>query len=468
MQNQNNVTIFSLICEKQGVRLWFWAPVIYLNRHFFMKIAVIGAGYVGLVTGVCLAETGHDVSLMDIDKVKIATLKQGKSPIYEPDLAPLLQKNLANGRLRLYDDLKESVEGAAAIFLVLPTPPKVDGSSNLAYLLDATKNLAPHLKRYTVIITKSTVPVGTTVKVANTLAALSTVPLDVVSNPEFLREGMAVQDFMSPQGIIVGTKSKNAEDYMRRIYAPFIAKGCPFLRMDQASAELSKYANNAFLATKISFINEIAKICHVQGADIRQVQKALSLDSRIGKDYLKAGLGYGGSCLPKDLASIQNTSKQSGLNLTLLAAVSSINDQQCLCFLEKLKQHFKEKIKGRTLAVWGLSFKPDTDDIREAPAIKNIKALRALGVELRVYDPVAMDNTRKQLGTDNLFFATDAYEALKGAEALLIMTEWTVFSEAIPSKMQKIMKSPVIFDGRNIYDPEVIKAAGFEYYAIGI
>lgn len=431
-----------------------------------MRIAVIGAGYVGLTTGACLAEIGHQVALIEIDAAKVLALRKGKLLSYEPQLQPLLTRNLRNRRLQVHHDLKAGLKNVVAIFLALPTPPQEDGASNLQYVLQAAEDIAPHLKSYTLIITKSTVPVGTASKIRARLKPHTKIPFDVVSNPEFLREGKAVQDFLKPQRIVIGSSSAKAKSLMQSMYASFSAVGCPLLFMDEASAEMSKYAANAFLATKISFINEIANLCSQTGADVRKIQQALALDTRIGKHYLQAGLGYGGSCLPKDLAALRNTAQKAGLEAPLLQAVHQINQQQCLALWKKAQAHFKAQLKGRIFAIWGLAFKPDTDDIRAAPALANIAEMQAAGLQLRVYDPAAMENVRAQL-SPGLYFAKDPYDALKGAQALFIMTEWPLFSAIDLSRMKEHMQRPVIFDGRGIYDPKTVREAGFQYYAIG-
>ncbi len=433
-----------------------------------MHVSVIGAGYVGLVAGVCLAEIGHQVQLIDTDRTKVSTLQSGKVPIHEPHLQALLTRHLENGRLHIYARLPATIKDASAIFLALPTPPQADGRSDLQYVLSAVRALAPLLGGYTVIVTKSTVPVGTTKKVYDTLSSLTQAAVDVVSNPEFLREGMAVQDFLKPQRIIVGTSSAQARACMEQLYASFTAMGCPLLFMDEVSAELSKYASNAFLATKISFINEIAQLCSKLGADVCQVQQALSLDKRVGKSYLRAGIGYGGSCLPKDLIALQKTAEDVDTKLHLLSAVRTINAHQRLCLFDKAMAHFDGQLSGHVFAIWGLAFKPDTDDLREAPAMENIAKLREHGAKLRVYDPVAMENARKILSPDAIHFCDTPADTLTHVDALFVMTEWPIFSSVNLSVMKQRMQAPVVFDGRNMFVASTMRKAGFIYYAIGL
>ena len=431
-----------------------------------MQVAVIGAGYVGLVTGVCLAEVGHKVHLIDVDEAKVSALRAGNSPIYEPQLEQKLRKNLQEKCLYVHDSMREGIQDVEAIFLALPTPSQKDGSSDLQYLLEAIASLSPYLSSYTVIITKSTVPVGTAKKVRSYIKARTKAPFDVVSSPEFLREGTAVKDFMYPKRIIVGSRSKRAKACMKQLYAPFAKTGCPILFMDEVSAELAKYAANAFLTTKISFINEIANLCSKLGADIRQIEQVLELDPRMGKGYLRAGLGYGGSCLPKDIASLRHTSATLSYSAPLLQAVDEINKAQRLLLWRKALAYFGEKISNCVFAVWGLSFKADTDDLREAPALTNISAMLEKGCTLRVYDPVAMGSAKQLLG-DDLYYASDIYDAISGVDALFIMTDWLLFGSANLARIRQSMRQPLIFDGRNIYEAEAMREAGFQYYAIG-
>ena len=431
-----------------------------------MQVVVVGAGYVGLVTGVCLAEVGHQVRLIDVDRAKVSTLRLAKLPIYEPHLQPKLRDNLQKKRLEVYSSIEEGIQDAEVVFLALPTPPQEDGSSDLQYVLEAVLSIAPYLSRYTVIITKSTVPVGTTEKIRSLLEERTEVPFDVVSNPEFLREGKAVEDFLYPKRIVLGSKSERANTLVKKLYEPFVKKGCPLLFMDESSAELAKYAANAFLATKISFINEIASLCDKLGADVRQIEQVLELDPRIGKGYLKAGLGYGGSCLPKDISSLRHTASVASCDASLLRAVDEINNRQRLLLWRKAVAHFGEKISKCVFAIWGLTFKPETDDLREAPSLANILAMQEAGCSLRVYDPVAMKNAKKLL-RDDTYYASDMYDALLGVDALFVITEWSVFREVDLGRMRQAMRQLVLFDGRNIYEAQALREEGFQYYSIG-
>ena len=430
-----------------------------------MHISVIGAGYVGLVTGTCLAEIGHQVHLIEIDQKKVNMLRKGVLPIYEPQLQPLLERNLARHHLKVFERLEEGVSGTDIIFLALPTPPQKDGSSDLQYLLGAIKDLAAHIKGYTIIITKSTVPVGTTLRVKQLLQQHTKEEFDVVSNPEFLREGTAVYDFLKPQRIVIGTSSQRARLRMKELYASFATAGSPILFMDEASSEMSKYAANAFLATKISFINEIAGLCSHLGADIKAVQQALSMDERIGKHFLKSGLGYGGSCLPKDVAALLSAAVAHQFDPSLIRAVRDINNQQHLILWQKAQKYFQPPYEDLCFAIWGLTFKPGTDDLREAPALSNIEEMKKAGITLRVFDPVAMDRARSLLG-DTVHFAVDPYEALEGVDALFIMTEWPIFNALSFEEMKKRMRHPCIFDGRGIYEAEDVAQAGLKYHTI--
>ena len=430
-----------------------------------MRISVIGAGYVGLVTGTCLAEMGHQVRLIEIDAQKVSQLRKAELPIHEPQLQPLLARNLSRKCLSIHHQLEEGLLGAEVVYLALPTPAKEDGSSDLQHLLGAVEELAPHIKGYTIIVTKSTIPVGTTQQISELLQSRTREDFDVVSNPEFLREGTAVYDFLRPQRIVIGTSSERARLRMKELYASFTSSGCPILFMDEASAEMSKYAANAFLATKISFINEIAYLCAHLGANIKDVEEAISMDKRIGKSYLRSGLGYGGSCLPKDIDSLLNTSEQLGIQAQLLRSVREINTQQRLILWKKAKSYFQNELSGLTFAIWGLSFKPGTDDIREAPSLSNITQMIAEGVSIRVYDPAAMSHARAIL-KQGVYFAKDPYDAIKGVDALFIMTEWPIFNTLDLSEMKKQMRRACVFDGRGIYEPEKMHAAGIQYHTI--
>jgi len=431
-----------------------------------MRIAVIGTGYVGLVTGTCLAETGNTVTCVDIDEAKIAALKQGITPIYEPNLSVLIERNLGDGRLHFTSTLTEGIEGAELIFLALPTPPGADGQADLKYILNVADELGPLLNQYVVIVDKSTVPVGTADLVRERIAKHATVEFSVVSNPEFLREGFAVTDFMKPDRIVIGASDQRAVKVMESLYKPFVRQGNPILVMDEKSAELTKYASNAFLATKITFMNEIANFCERVGANVDAVRLGMGADERIGKRFLFPGMGYGGSCFPKDVQALYHSGAMEGFQFQLLDAVMRVNDEQKTILLPKIKTYFQQDLTNKKLAIWGLSFKPDTDDIREAPALYLIQALLDAGASVTVYDPEAMDNVATQFG-DRLHYAQNPYQALETMDGLIICTEWSVFRSPDFSIMRKNMNQHVIFDGRNIFDPEELKAEGFDYFSIG-
>jgi UDPglucose 6-dehydrogenase len=431
-----------------------------------MRIAVIGTGYVGLVTGTCLAETGNTVTCVDIDEAKIASLKQGITPIYEPNLSVLIERNLGDGRLHFTSTLTEGIEGAELIFLALPTPPGADGQADLKYILNVADELGPLLNQYVVIVDKSTVPVGTADLVRERIAKHATVEFSVVSNPEFLREGFAVTDFMKPDRIVIGASDQRAVKVMESLYKPFVRQGNPILVMDEKSAELTKYASNAFLATKITFMNEIANFCERVGANVDAVRLGMGADERIGKRFLFPGMGYGGSCFPKDVQALYHSGAMEGFQFQLLDAVMRVNDEQKTILLPKIKTYFQQDLTNKKLAIWGLSFKPDTDDIREAPALYLIQALLDAGASVTVYDPEAMDNVATQFG-DHLQYAQNPYQALETMDGLIICTEWSVFRSPDFSIMRKNMNQHVIFDGRNIFDPEELKAEGFDYFSIG-
>jgi UDPglucose 6-dehydrogenase len=431
-----------------------------------MRIAVIGTGYVGLVTGTCLAETGNTVTCVDIDEAKIAALKQGITPIYEPNLSVLIERNLGDGRLHFTSTLTEGIEGAELIFLALPTPPGADGQADLKYILNVADELGPLLNQYVVIVDKSTVPVGTAELVRERIAKHATVEFSVVSNPEFLREGFAVTDFMKPDRIVIGASDQRAVKVMESLYKPFVRQGNPILVMDEKSAELTKYASNAFLATKITFMNEIANFCERVGANVDAVRLGMGADERIGKRFLFPGMGYGGSCFPKDVQALYHSGAMEGFQFQLLDAVMRVNDEQKTILLPKIKMYFQQDLTNKKLAIWGLSFKPDTDDIREAPALYLIQALLDAGASVTVYDPEAMDNVATQFG-DRLHYAQNPYQALETMDGLIICTEWSVFRSPDFSIMRKHMNQHVIFDGRNIFDPEELKAEGFDYFSIG-
>jgi len=431
-----------------------------------MRIAVIGTGYVGLVTGTCLAETGNTVTCIDIDEAKISLLKQGITPIYEPNLSVLIERNLNEDRLYFTSNLVGGIAGAEVIFLALPTPPGADGQADLTYILNVADELGPLLNQYVVIVDKSTVPVGTADLVKERIANKATVEFSVVSNPEFLREGFAVTDFMKPDRIVIGASDQRAVKVMESLYKPFVRQGNPILVMDEKSAELTKYASNAFLATKITFMNEIANFCERVGANVDAVRLGMGADERIGKRFLFPGMGYGGSCFPKDVQALYHSGAMEGFQFQLLDAVMRVNDEQKTILLPKIKMYFQQDLTNKKLAIWGLSFKPDTDDIREAPALYLIQALLDAGASVTVYDPEAMDNVATQFG-DRLHYAQNPYQALETMDGLIICTEWSVFRSPDFSIMRKHMNQHVIFDGRNIFDPEELKAEGFDYFSIG-
>ena len=431
-----------------------------------MKIAVVGTGYVGLVTGTCFAETGNQVTCVDINAEKVKQMQAGKIPIYEPGLDDLFQRNTQEGRLHFTTSLQEGIEGAKVIFLALPTPPGADGSADLKYILQVADDLGPILSDYTVIIDKSTVPVGTSDKVREAIAKNAKVDFDVVSNPEFLREGVAVEDFMKPDRVVIGTQSDRAKDLMSRLYAPLVRQGNPIIFMDERSAELTKYAANAFLATKITFMNEIANLCELVGANVDEVRKGIGTDSRIGKRFLFAGIGYGGSCFPKDVEALAKTSAENDYEFKILDSVMKVNENQKTKLIPHLVKHFKGDLKGKKIAMWGLAFKPYTDDIREAPSLYNIDALLELGASVSAYDPEAMGHVKQVMG-DKISFTKSPYEALDGADALLIVTEWPQFRTPDFERMDSLLKNKVIFDGRNLYELNQMQELGYTYYSIG-
>jgi UDPglucose 6-dehydrogenase len=431
-----------------------------------MKIAVVGTGYVGLVTGTCFAETGNHVTCVDINEEKVKQMQAGIIPIYEPGLEDLFKRNTEEGRLDFTTSLKEGITGAKVIFLALPTPPGADGSADLKYILQVADDLGPLLAEYAVIIDKSTVPVGTSEKVHSAIAKKAKVDFDVVSNPEFLREGVAVEDFMKPDRVVIGTQSERAKDLMSRLYAPLVRQGNPIIFMDERSAELTKYAANAFLATKITFMNEIANLCELVGANVDEVRKGIGTDSRIGKRFLFAGIGYGGSCFPKDVQALAKTSAENDYEFKILDSVMKVNENQKTKLIPHLAKHFKGDLAGKKIAMWGLAFKPYTDDIREAPSLYNIDALLELGASVSAYDPEAMNHVRNLLG-DKITFTKNPYEALEDADALLIVTEWPQFRTPDFERMDSLLKNKVIFDGRNLYELSQMQELGYTYYSIG-
>ncbi len=431
-----------------------------------MKIAVVGTGYVGLVTGTCFAETGNHVTCIDINEEKVKQMQAGIIPIYEPGLEDLFKRNTEEGRLDFTTSLQEGISGAKVIFLALPTPPGADGSADLKYILQVANDLGPLLSEYAVVIDKSTVPVGTSEKVHAAIAKNAKVDFDVVSNPEFLREGVAVEDFMKPDRVVIGTQSERAKDLMSRLYAPLVRQGNPIIFMDERSAELTKYAANAFLATKITFMNEIANLCELVGANVDEVRKGIGTDSRIGKRFLFAGIGYGGSCFPKDVQALAKTSAENDYEFKILDSVMKVNENQKTKLIPHLAKHFKGDLNGKKIAMWGLAFKPYTDDIREAPSLYNIDALLELGASVSAYDPEAMNHIRNLLG-DKITFTKNPYEALEGADALLIVTEWPQFRTPDFERMNSLLKNKVIFDGRNLYELSQMQELGYTYYSIG-
>jgi UDPglucose 6-dehydrogenase len=431
-----------------------------------MKIAVIGTGYVGLVSGTCFAETGNTVTCVDIDSEKVKTLRSGKVTIYEPGLETLFERNVKENRLFFTTSLQEGIKDAQVIMLALPTPPGADGSADLQYVLRVAGDLGPMLENYTVIVNKSTVPVGTAELVRKKVAEGAKLEFDVVSNPEFLREGLAVEDFMKPERVVIGTRSARARKIMETLYAPYVMQGNPVIVMDEPSAELTKYAANAFLATKITFMNEIANLCERLGADVDLVRKGVGTDSRIGKRFLFAGIGYGGSCFPKDVQALSQSAQQVKYDFKILDAVMAVNENQKTKMIHRMKEHFNDDLKGKRIAVWGLSFKPQTDDIREAPALLNIELLLKEGAEVHVHDPEAMENVKKILG-DKIHYHTNPYDALNKADALLIATEWPEYRTPDFDRVKSLMNSKAIFDGRNIYDTSNIRELGFTYYSVG-
>ncbi len=432
-----------------------------------MNIAVVGTGYVGLVTGTCFAETGNNVICVDNNAAKVEALKAGKIPIYEPSLDVLFERNTKEGRLHFTTDLREAVDQSTIIFLALPTPPGEDGSADLSYVLGVARQLADMITTYRVVVNKSTVPVGTAEKVAAILSErLSRDLFDVVSNPEFLREGVAVEDFLKPDRVVVGTSSERACQLMRLLYEPFVRQGNPIYFMDERSAEMTKYAANAYLAMRISFMNEMANLCERAGANVDMVRIGIGSDSRIGKRFLFPGIGYGGSCFPKDVKALAHTAEEYDYDFRILKAVMGVNEHQKSALVRKVRDFFQGQLAGLTMALWGLAFKPNTDDIREAPALAMADELLREGVRLQVFDPEAMDNVRAQYG-DRLIYARSMYEALEGADCLLIATEWSEFRTPDFERIKATLRQPLIFDGRNVYDLELMRDLGFCYTSIG-
>jgi UDPglucose 6-dehydrogenase len=431
-----------------------------------MKIAVIGTGYVGLVTGTCFAETGNKVVCVDIDQAKVEKLSAGQITIYEPGLEKIFLRNIKEERLRFTTHLASAVDDAEIIFLALPTPPGADGAADLRYVLTVADELGKLLKGYKVIVNKSTVPVGTADKVRAAIANNYNGEFDVVSNPEFLREGVAVEDFMKPDRVVVGTSAERARKLMSELYAPYVRQGNPIIFMDERSSELTKYAANSFLATKISFMNEIAQLCERMGADVDMVRRGIGSDERIGKRFLFSGIGYGGSCFPKDVQALVQSASEAQYDFKILKAVEKVNGMQKLHLVEKIKTHYNGDLRGKHFALWGLAFKPNTDDIREAPALSIIDALLKEGATITAYDPEAMEPVKRQIGA-TIKYALSQYQALEGADALLIATEWSEFRTPDFERIEKLLPAKVIFDGRNLFEVAKMQSMGYRYISIG-
>ena len=437
-----------------------------------MKITVVGTGYVGLVTGACFSSVGIDVTCVDIDKDKIANLKKGIIPIWEPGLEELVHRNMKKGRLHFSTDLSKSLDGVEVVFGAVGTPPDDDGSADLQYVLQVARDVGKYVNDYVLMVTKSTVPVGTAKKVKAALRGELErrgvdIPFDVSSNPEFLKEGAAVQDFLRPDRIVVGVESERAQKTMERLYKPFTMNGHPVIFMDITSAEMTKYAANSMLATKISFMNDIANLCEIVGADVNAVRKGIGSDSRIGTKFIYPGTGYGGSCFPKDVKALIKTADEYSYNLRVLKAVEEVNDLQKSVLVTKLNKHFNYDLKGKTFALWGLAFKPQTDDMREAPSLVIIRKLLEAGAKVKAYDPVAIEEAKRIIG-DKVEYGLDQYDVLIDADALIIATEWPEFKFPNFNIMKKLLKNPVIVDGRNIYDLQEMKDKEIDYYCIGI
>jgi UDPglucose 6-dehydrogenase len=436
-----------------------------------MKIVMVGTGYVGLVSGTCFAETGVNVVCIDIDSKKIESIENGIMPIYEPGLEGMVKRNMEKGRLTFSTSLKDNLPDADAVFIAVGTPPDEDGSADLRHVLEVAREVGRNMEQYILIVTKSTVPIGTSARVKEVLKEELLkrdldIPFDVASNPEFLKEGNAIEDFLKPERIVVGTESDEAEKVMRRLYKPFVLNNHPIIFMDIYSAELTKYAANSMLATRISFMNDIANLCEIVGADINSVRKGIGSDSRIGNKFIYPGVGYGGSCFPKDVKALIRTSDNNKYSLDILKAVEDVNNRQKLVLFRKVSDHFKGDLKNKKFAIWGLSFKPNTDDMREAPSLSIIENLLAEGASVSAYDPVAMNEARKKLG-DRIEYANDQYDALVDADALLLITEWNEFRTLNYKVIGRLLKNRLIFDGRNLYEPQEMREFGFNYYSIG-
>ncbi|MEX2641671.1 MAG: UDP-glucose/GDP-mannose dehydrogenase family protein [Balneolales bacterium] len=440
-----------------------------------MKIAVVGTGYVGLVTGTCLADSGNDVICVDNNKAKLDSLQKGEIPIYEPGLFKLFERSIREGRLSFTSSLGDAVETAEIIFLCLPTPPGDDGQADLSYVLGVANEIGGLIKDYKIIVNKSTVPVGTADKVRMTIEAQTKVPFDVVSNPEFLREGAAIEDFLKPERVVIGSSSDRAIEKMELLYEPFVRSGNPIIVMDERSSELTKYAANAFLATKISFMNEVANLCERVGANVDNVRRGIGTDSRIGKRFLFAGIGYGGSCFPKDVQAMDYTADEHNYDFKILKSVIEVNERQKLTIVEKIKSYYSQTVKngsleGLTFGVWGLAFKPETDDVREAPALYIIEELLKMGAGIHAYDPEAIETFKQALGEElsgKIKFVSDQKAAIQNVDALVICTEWNEFRRPALDEFSALMKSPVIFDGRNLYDLRRTKEANLTYFSVG-
>ncbi|MDR2681278.1 MAG: UDP-glucose/GDP-mannose dehydrogenase family protein, partial [Tannerella sp.] len=436
-----------------------------------MKIAIVGTGYVGLVTGACFAEMGTDVYCVDIDRDKIERLRNGRIPIYEPGLEEIVHKNYKNGRLHFTTDLTEVLDTVDILFSAVGTPPDEDGSADLTYVLDVARTVGRHMKKYILVITKSTVPVGTANKIKQAIIEEQnkrgvSIEFDIASNPEFLKEGAAVKDFMNPDRVVVGVDTERAQKLITKLYRPFLLNNFPVIFMDVPSAEMTKYAANAMLATRISFMNDVANLCEKVGADINMVRKGIGSDARIGRSFLYAGCGYGGSCFPKDVKALIKTASENSRPMRILQAVEEVNEDQKLILFRKLNAHYNGDLKGKRISIWGLAFKPETDDMREAPALVVIEELLKAGCEVTAYDPVAMPETKRRIG-DRIKYAKDAYDAVDKADALLLVTEWKEFRLPAWNMIKEKMQTPLIFDGRNIYDPNELQDLGFTYYSIG-
>ncbi len=432
-----------------------------------MRLTIVGSGYVGLVAGACFSESGNNVICMDNDPRKIKSLTEGFIPIYEPGLDLLVKRNQSNGRLTFTTDMQTAVQKSDVIFIAVGTPPDEDGSADLTHVLDVARQIGQYMRQYKIVVNKSTVPVGTAFKVRDTIAKETSLPFDVVSNPEFLKEGAAIDDFMYPDRVIIGTQNPKVAETMRELYSPFVRTGNPIIIMDELSAELTKYAANAILATKISFMNEIANLCDAIGADVEMVRKGIGSDKRIGYSFIFPGVGYGGSCFPKDIKAIVRAAEKYNSRLRVLEAVEEVNERQKLILVPKILQHFGGSIKGKILAIWGLSFKPKTDDMREAPSIPIIHELHKLGAKINAHDPVAMNEARRLKLDHYVTLFDDYYEAIRDADGLVLVTEWLNYREPDFEQIKSLMRTPVIFDGRNVFHPAKMKDLGFAYYGIG-